>query len=157
MDDILNDPRKWAEAMLALANERDKSKTLEATVSAQQKQITEMQPKASYYDVVLNCKDVVSASVIAKDYGKSAIWLNGVLHSQGVQYKQGSTWLLYQQYAVRGYTRTKTHDYLGDDGTVHAKVHTYWTQKGRLFIYDLLKACGVSPLIEEEQEQSQTA
>ena len=32
--------------------------------------------KASYYDLVLNCKDLISTSAIAKDYGKSAVWMN---------------------------------------------------------------------------------
>ena len=120
------------------------------TVAVQSQQIAELQPKASYYDVVLNCKDLISTSVIAKDYGRSAIWLNQYLHDKGVQYKQGAIWLLYQKHAQRGYTNTKTQSYLGSDGKTHTKVHTYWTQKGRLFIYDLLKADGIVPLIEQE-------
>lgn len=50
-----------------------------------------------------------------------------------------------------GYTNTKTHSYIGDDGLNHSKVHTHWTQKGRLFIYDLLKADGVLPIIERNK------
>lgn len=122
------------------------------TVAVQSQQIAELQPKASYYDVVLNCKDLISTSVIAKDYGKSAIWLNQYLHNRGVQYKQGDIWLLYQKHAQKGLTNTKTQSYLGSDGKTHTKVHTYWTQKGRLFIYDLLKADGMVPLIEREGE-----
>ena len=109
-----------------------------------------MKPKASYYDVVLNCKDLVAISVIAKDFGWSATKMNQYLHEKGVQYKQGHIWLLYQKYAERGFTSTKTHSYPGADGETHTKVHTYWTQAGRLFIYDLMKANGYIPLIERE-------
>ena len=126
---------------------------LETTVKVQEQQIAELQPKASYYDIVLNCKDLVSTSIIAKDFGKSAIWLNQYLHDKGVQYKQGGKngiWLLYQKYAEQGYTGTKTNPYNGTDGLQHAKVHTYWTQKGRLFIYDMLKTDNILPLIELE-------
>lgn len=122
---------------------------LETTVAVQNQQIAELQPKASYYDVVLNCKDLISIGKIAKDYGWSAQKMNVYLHEHGVQYKQGKTWLLYQTYAQMGYTSTKTHTYHGEDGYEHAAdPHTYWTQKGRLFIYDLLKLNGVYPLIE---------
>lgn len=131
-----------------LKEEQEKRKELESTVAVQSQQITELQPKASYYDVVLNSKDLLSIGKIAKDFGKSAVWLNKWLHEQGIQYKQGELWLLYQKYAEQGYTSTKTQPYNGDDGMVHTKVHTYWTQKGRLFIYDLLKAHGILPLIE---------
>jgi anti-repressor protein len=124
---------------------------LETTVKVQSQQIAELQPKASYYDIVLNCKDLVSTSVIAKDFGKSAIWLNQYLHDKGVQYKQGGKngiWLLYQKYAEQGYTGTKTNPYNGSDGLQHTRVHTYWTQKGRLFIYDMLKNDGILPKVE---------
>ena len=55
----------------------------------------------------------------------------------------------YQKYAEKGYTSTKTHTYLDSDGQ-HMKVHTYWTPKGRLFIYDLLKNDNIYPNIERD-------
>lgn len=139
---------QFANNQLALMQK--KNAELIGTVAIQNQQITEMKPKASYYDVVLNCKDLISTSAIAKDYGKSAIWMNRYLHEKGVQFKQGDIWLLYQKYAEKGYTSTKTHSYPGTDGNVHTKVHTYWTQKGRLFIYGLMKADGMPPIIEQE-------
>ena len=121
--------------------------------NAQQKQLlAEFSPKASYYDVVLQTKDTLSISKIAKDYGKSGIWLNQLLHDKGVQYKQGSVWLLYAKYAEQGYTKSQTETFSGNDGMQHSKIHTYWTQKGRLFIYDLLKADGILPLIERDKQ-----
>lgn len=148
-EELLDNPDFAIAAFMALKEEREKRKALETTVDVQKQQISELQPKASYYDVVLNCKDLVSVSEIAKDYGKSAKWLNEKLHELKVQFKQGKKiWLLYQKYAEKGYTSTKTQTFNGSDGKVHSKVHTYWTQKGRLFIYDLLKDQGILPEIE---------
>lgn len=147
-DELLANPDIAIAAFTALKEERERCKTLETTVAVQTQQIQELTPKACYYDVVLNCKDLLSTTKIAKDYGKSAKWLNNYLHDKGVQLKQGDIWLLYQKYAEQGYTSTKTHSYNGNDGCQHSKVHTYWTQKGRLFIYGMLKADGVLPIVE---------
>lgn len=139
----LADPA-WAIGVLqAFKAERDKNIIL-------QTQIAEMTPKVTYYDVVLACKDLVSVSKIAKDYGMSGIAFNRLLHELKVQFKQGNIWLLYQKYAVLGWTSTKTQTFKGSDGTIHSKVHTYWTQKGRLGLYELLKQHGYLPLIERE-------
>lgn len=150
-----NTPEAVMARALQFANKKlvsltTQNKVLTETVAVQQQQILEMKPKASYYETVLNCKDLLSTTEIAKDYGRSARWLNELLHELGVQYKQGNKiWILYQKYAEKGYTSTKTQTYNGKDGEVHTKVHTYWTQKGRLFIYDLLKSKGILPLIEK--------
>lgn len=152
VDDMLNDPDALIQALLAYKMERQQRMALEAENAVQKQQLIEMQPKASYYDVVLNSPDLVSITEIAKDYGWSAQRMNEYLHQKHVQFKQGGRiWILYQKYAERGYTSTKTHTYPASDGTVHTKVHTYWTQKGRLFIYDLLRADGILPLIEQER------
>lgn len=114
---------------------------------AQSKQIiNELQPKASYYDLILQSKSLLSVSKIAKDYGKSAIWLNRKLEEKKVQYCQGGIWLLYQKYAEKGYTQSTSH--VIDDE--HSRLLTKWTQKGRLFIYELLKGDGILPLIEQQ-------
>ena len=150
-DELIANPDLAIAAFTALKEEREKRLALEEVAAVQKQQITEMKPKASYYDVVLNCKDLVAISVIAKDYGWSANRMNQYLHEKGVQYKQGNKiWLLYQNYAEMGYTSTKTHSYPGSDGSMHTAVHTYWTQAGRLFIYELLKADGILPTMERE-------
>ena len=153
VEEAWNSPDMVMKRALEFANKKaeqlmQRTFTLETTVTVQEQQISELKPKASYYDVVLNCKDLMSATEIAKDYGKSARWLNELLHNHGIQFKQGGIWLLYQKYAEKGYTSTKTHNYLDDNGSTHSKVHTYWTQKGRLFIYDLLKSHGILPTME---------
>lgn len=155
VEEAWNSPEAVMARALQFANQqlallKHQNMELTDTIAVQNQQILEMKPKASYYDVVLNCKDLISTSAIAKDYGKSAIWMNRYLHEKGVQFKQGDIWLLYQRYAQKGYTSTKTHSYPGKNGETHTKVHTYWTQKGRLFIYELMKSDGMKPLIEQE-------
>ena len=116
--------------------------------NAQAEQLSEMQPKINYYEIVLNSKGLLPISAIAKDYGKSARWLNRWLYEHGVQYKQGKVWFLYQKFADKGYVQSKTYTVTDESGTSSA-IHTYWTQKGRLFIYELLKENGILPIIEQ--------
>jgi len=150
IDDILANPDIAIASLQELKAEREKRQQLENTVAVQTQQIAEMKPKVSYYDVVLNCKDLVAISVIAKDYGWSAKRMNKWLHEKGIQFRQPSgIWLLYQQYADKGYTSTKTTTFTGSDGEIHTAVHTYWTQAGRLFIYERMKADSNLPLIEQ--------
>ena len=156
-----NNPEAVMERALAFAKRRlaevmDMNDQLTETNAVQAQQIAELSPKASYYDVCLACKDLLPISQISKDYGWSAIEMNRWLADQGVQFRQGSIWLLYQKYAEQGYTQTKTHVHPGNDGEPHTTVHTYWTQKGRLFIYDLMKQAGHLPTMEKEYSTPET-
>lgn len=162
---FLNIEKQWntPEAVMAralqIANQRLELAThhntsLIATAAEQAQQIEEMKPKARYYDIVLNSAGVMPISTIAKDYGKSAIWLNKWLHEQGIQYKQGKVWLLYQKYADMGYVKSKTYTVSDENGNPNAKLHTCWTMKGRLFIYEILKEHGILPLMEQNDGNS---
>lgn len=137
-----------ADQKLELAKQQNGS--LIETTAVQAKQIEEMKPKANYYDVVLNSAGLMPISTIAKDYGRSAVWLNKWLHEHGIQYKMGTVWLLYQKYADRGYVQSKTFTVLDSNGDSIAKPSTQWTQRGRLFIYEQLKKEGILPLIEQD-------
>lgn len=151
---LISDPieraKRWIE-------EQQKVKQLETTVAVQSQQIAELTPKAGYYDVILACKDAISTTVIAKDYGKSAKWMNQKLHELGIQYKQRDIWLLYQTYAEQGYTCTRTTTYTKTNGTQGSSIHTYWTQKGRIFLYDTLKKHGILPIIEQKGRSNKEA
>lgn len=146
IDDILKDPDLAIAVLTQLKEERERRKQLETITLVQKQQIAELQPKASYYDLILQNKNTVPITQIAKDYGMSGRKFNELLHKLGVQYKFRKTWLLYQEYAECGYTQSRT--YAIDES--RSVMHTYWTQKGRLFLYDLLKSEGIYPLIEQE-------
>lgn len=142
-------PKTLKEALVLALEQQEKIEKLELENNVKAQQIAELQPKGTYYDLVLQCPNLLSITVIAKDYGESGQWLNNKLHELGVQYKQGDIWLLYQKYADKGYTKTKTQPITRSTGP-DVKIHTYWTQKGRLFIYEILKNIGILPKIEKE-------
>ena len=140
-DDVIEKVIKDPDLIIKLATELKEEKTKRLVA---EQQVYELKPKATYYDLVLQNKSLLSVTQIAKDYGKSAKWLNEKLHELGMQYKQGSTWLLYQKYADKGYTQSTTH--VIDE--CNAKLLTKWTQAGRLAIYQILKSKNILPLIE---------
>ena len=151
IDDIIADPGLGIRALLALKAEREARKALEVENKVKDQQIAELKPKASYYDLILQCPSLLSVTEIAKDYGLSAKALNKMLHDLGVQFSQSGVWFLYSKYQSYGYTQTKTQNYNRPDGTQGARTHMYWTQKGRLFLYDLLKRRGILPMIERTE------
>lgn len=111
--------------------------------------IEQLQPKATYYDLVLQCKDAVSTTTIAKDFGMSARKLNALLNSWGVQFCQSGRWFLYSKYEGFGYATSKTSTFTNSNGEIKAKTAMYWTQKGRMFLYELLTAKGYVPEVEK--------
>lgn len=138
IEEALTDPDTIIQLATRLKDEREQRLIAEQRVN-------ELQPKATYYDLILQNKSLLSVTKIAKDYGMSATTLNKLLSELGVQYKQGGTWLLYQKYADKGYTQSTTH-IIDED---RSSLLTKWTQKGRLFIYELLKSEDILPLIEQ--------
>lgn len=143
IEEVLTDPDTIIQLATQLKQER------EGRLIAEQR-IGELTPKADYCDKVLADKSLVTITQIAKDYGMSGRALNATLHDLGVIYKQGETWFLYAKYQKTGWTHSETIMVDKKDGTQKAVLNTKWTQKGRLGLYELLKAHGILPLIERE-------
>lgn len=143
IEEVLTDPDTIIQLATQLKQER------EGRLIAEQR-IGELTPKADYCDRVLADKSLVTITQIAKDYGMSGRALNATLHDFGVIYKQGETWFLYAKYQKTGWTHSETIMVDKKDGTQKAVLNTKWTQKGRLGLYELLKAHGILPLIERE-------
>ena len=145
-----NDPQEVVKRGYAIL--QNENTQLKIELGAAEQRVNELTPKASYYDLVLQNKTLVTITQIAKDYGMSGQELNRKLHELGVIYRQNKTWLLYSKYQRTGWTQSETFMVPKPDGTQKAVMHTKWTQKGRLGLYELLKQNGFLPLIELESE-----
>lgn len=153
IEEILSDPDTIIQLATNLKAEQEKRKSLEVETAQQKQIIGELKPKADYTDYILKNKSLVTITQIAKDYGMSGQAMNKLLHELGVQYKLNDQWLLYAKYHNKGYTQSNTYPIERKDGTVETKMQTEWTQKGRLFLYNLLKTQGLLPVIERDDRK----
>lgn len=142
-DDLLDNPDLLIKVATQLKEERT------GRLIAEQR-VNELQPKADYYDSILNNKGLVTVSKISKNYGMSAVAFNQLLHDLGVQYNQSGTWLLYSKYQSKGYTHIEPFDYKDSNGNSQVKTRMKWTQKGHIFLYNLLKENNILPMIEQD-------
>ena len=108
--------------------------------------IKQLEKQSAYVDYVLQSPSLLNINQIAQDYGISAQCLNSLLRQHLIQYKSNNQWILYAKYKDKGYVHSTTH--ILDNGIV--VMHTQWTQKGRLFLYEQLKSWGFYPIMEQQ-------
>lgn len=152
---IIKIPKTFAEALRLAADQAEKLEAQEKMLKASSKEIVElsgtiatMQPKVTYVDKILASKETVTTTQIAQDYGQSAKAFNILLRNFGIQHKVGGQWILYAKYLPNGYVQSDTITIEHKDGSSGSVMHTKWTQKGRLFLYEELKKHNVLPIIE---------
>ena len=143
-----NSPEKIMARALLMADK--KIKLLENENENLLIELEEATKNADYLDLILQTKDSLTITQIAQDYGMSARKMNQLLKQERIQRIVNGQWVLYAKYIGKGYISSRTFDYVGKDGKTHSNVTTVWTQLGRRFIYDKLKAIDILPIIEQE-------
>ena len=152
-------PQNYLEALKSLVkSEEEKQQEQILTISKEnmelRNKITDMLPKVSYYDKILQSNATMTITQIAQDYGMSAIKMNKELESMRIQHKMRGQWILFAQFLKGGYVHSRAVDIVRSDGSHDVKYNTEWTTKGRIFLYEALKAKGILPLIEQENTPS---
>lgn len=143
---MIEDPIARAKAWI---KEQEEKQALALENKQLVQQNNELKPKADYTDSILNNPSLITVTQIAKDYGMTAKEFNLKLNELKVQYKQSGQWFLYAEHQSFGYTHSTTYKGEDDKGRPFSKMNTKWTQKGRLFLYNLLKEHNILPLIEQ--------
>ena len=135
---------------LATTLKEEKAKRLEAEqqCEAQKQIIGEMEKKVSYLDLILSSTSTMTITQIAQDYGMSGQKMNKLLHGLHIQYKVSDQWILYAEYKDKCYVSSETIHFVTSEGVPCTTLNTKWTQKGRLFLYDILKKEGILPKME---------
>ncbi|HEB5000165.1 TPA: phage antirepressor KilAC domain-containing protein [Clostridioides difficile] len=146
-------PTTYKEALQQLLIEVEEKEYLQLENKMKDQVINELKPKADYTDTILKSDSLVTITQIAKDYGMSGTEMNKLLHKLKVQYKQSEQWLLYKEHQGKRYTHSETIEITRTNGNISTKMITKWTQKGRLFLYDLLSANNILPEIEKSNNQ----
>ena len=148
-------PRTFAEALRLAADKAEENERLmlenreqKAQIVQLDSKVSEMRPKAEYYDSILASPDSLVVTQIAKDYGMTPQEFNKRLAALGIQYKVNGQWVLYAKYQGEGYTDSRTGRKRNANGSW---LLTVWTQKGRLFLYTMLKEADVLPVIERRR------
>lgn len=154
VEEALLNPDTIIKLATELKAEREARKHAELEAASAKQVIGELQPKADYTDRILSSKGTVTTTAIAKDYGMSATGFNKLLHELHVIYKIGKQWFLYAKYQAKGYTHSKTFDFIHSDGKPDCNMQTEWTQKGRLFLYEFLKSHDILPMIERDDQEA---
>ena len=153
-------PQSFAEALMLAAKQQEQIEEQQRQLEANSKEIvelngaiSEMEPKVTYVDMILASKETVTTTQIAQDYGQSAKAFNVLLRNFGVQHKVGGQWVLYAKHLPFGYVQSDTFPIVHKNGTNGTVMHTKWTQKGRLFLYEELKKHNIIPLIEQNKKK----
>ncbi len=155
IEEVLLNPDTIIKLATELKAEREARKHAELEAASAKQVIGELKPKAAYTDLILSSNNTVPITVIAKDYGMSGQVFNEMLHELHVIYKLREQWLLYAKYQNKGYTHSKTFHLTLSSGRTTCKMQTEWTQKGRLFLYQLLKKHGIIPMIERDDTDAE--
>ena len=155
-------PQSFAEALMLAAKQQEQIEEQQRQLEANSKEIVElngaiaeMEPKVTYVDMILASKETVTTTQIAQDYGQSAKAFNVILRNFGVQHKVGGQWVLYAKHLPFGYVQSDTFPIVRKNGTNGTVMHTKWTQKGRLFLYEELKKHNIIPLIEQNKKKEE--
>lgn len=115
-----------------------------------EQRLFEYEPKISYLDTILNSTNAIVVTQIAADYGLSATRLNKILKENQIQYKVNKQWILKAKYKDKGFTKSNTFI----DTTGEVRLNTKWTQRGRLFIHELLESIGIKALMDLENRKA---
>ena len=100
-------------------------------------QIEALEPKAEYCDEVLDSVSCLTTTQIAKELSMTVSDLTRLLEHRKVMYKQSGQWMLYADYARKGYAKSRTTTRRDIEGDLHTYTRLVWTEEGRRFIHRL--------------------
>ena len=143
-------PQDYPAALRALADAEEQKLKLLAENQRQAQAIADFEPIRQYVDEILESQSAMATSQVAADYDLSAKALNKILYEAGIQRNVNGQWILYKRYMGKGYTKSKTIQFIRSDGRYDSTLQTQWTQKGRMLIHEVLTSRGIQAVMDRK-------
>ena len=143
-------PQDSPSALRALADAEEQKLKLLAENQRQAQAIADFEPIRQYVDEILESQSAMATSQVAADYDLSAKALNKILYEAGIQRNVNGQWILYKRYMGKGYTKSKTIQFIRSDGRYDSTLQTQWTQKGRMLIHEVLTSRGIQAVMDRK-------
>lgn len=143
-------PKDYPAALRALADAEEQKLKLLAENQRQAQAIADFEPIRQYVDEILESQSAMATSQVAADYDLSAKALNKILYESGIQRNVNGQWILYKRYMGKGYTKSKTIQFIRSDGRYDSTLQTQWTQKGRMLIHEVLTSRGIQAVMDRK-------
>ena len=134
-DRLLADPDYAIRVFRELKQERAKRAHLERQTAEPRRWAATIRPKLDFFDRVLRRGDLLPTVVIAADYGMTEHDFTDMLRALRICSDTGYGLRLMPRYAQQGYAAWETVLY----GNHHKDQRLLWTQRGRYFLYQMLK------------------
>ena len=161
LESLLNNPEFIITVFKKLQSEIDSRKAAEDQKSALIIENTSLKTenakmkRQSEIAANIDSDKILSTSEIAREYGKPATWLNGILSELFVQFRENGRWVISDEFKDDGYVKYVPMTFGGRKMPKFTINHMYWTYKGKQFIYNLLKGDGILPLDEQETMEAE--
>ena len=104
------------------------------------KEVKRLAAQADYCQQVLLSVSCMTMTQVAKELGMTVYDLTRMLLQQGVIYYQSGQYMLYGDFARKGFAKTRTDYRVGRDGQTHTTVRLVWTESGRKLVHEVCKA-----------------
>ena len=92
--------------------------------------------QADYCQQVLLSVSCYTMTQVAKELSMTVYDLTRLLLQRGIIYFQSSQYMLYDDFARKGYAKTRTDWRRCRDGKNRSTVRLVWTERGRQFLHD---------------------
>ena len=132
IEEALTDPDMIIKLATSLKQEREKRKKLEGEAARNK-------TKVIYYDEILYSGDSKTTTELAQEFGMTTQKLNKLLKDWGVQYYSAGKYFITGAFVSKGYHDIRKYPFTDKEGKKRVNEYMVWTQKGKQFIYDLLK------------------
>lgn len=132
IEEALTDPDMIIKLATNLKQEREKRKKLEG-------EMAQNRSKVIYYDEILESRDSKTTTELAQEFGMTTQKLNKLLKDWGVQYYSAGKYFITGAFVSKGYHSIRKYPFKDSNGNSRVNEYMVWTQKGKQFIYELLK------------------